>query len=283
MKQTTDLLKMKQNNEKIVMLTAYDYPSAKLAEQGGVDVILVGDSLGMVVLGYDSTIPVTIEDMIHHTKAVKRGAKDTFIITDMPFLTYHLSVRDTLINAGELVQDAGAHAVKLEGANEVVEHIAALTRAGIPVCSHLGLTPQTVGVLGGYKVQGKDALAAKKLLEDAKKCEAAGAFALLLECVPRQLAEEVAKALSIPVIGIGAGLDVDAQVLVYHDILGYGVERVPKFVKQYHSLNPFILESIQAYTADVKNKRFPEEKHTFTMKEEELKVLYGGKAGDSRY
>jgi 3-methyl-2-oxobutanoate hydroxymethyltransferase len=269
LKQTTDLLKMKQCNEKIVVLTAYDYPSAKLAEQGGVDVILVGDSLGMVVLGYDSTIPVTLEDMIHHTKAVKRGAKDTFIITDMPFLTYHLSARDTLINAGRLIQEAGAHAV--------IEQIAALTRAGIPVCSHLGLTPQFVGVLGGYKVQGKDASAAKKLLEDAKKCEGAGAFALLLECVPRQLAEEVTKALSIPVIGIGAGLDVDAQVLVYHDILGYGVERVPKFVKQYHSMNPFILESIQAYTADVKNKRFPEEKHAFTMKEEELKVLYGGK------
>lgn len=149
-------------------------------------------------------------------------------------LTYHLSVRDTLINAGKLVQEAGAHAVKLEGADEVVEHITSLTRAGIPVCSHLGLTPQTVGVLGGYKVQGKDALAAKKLLEDVKKCEAAGAFALLLECVPRQLAEEVTKALSIPVIGIGAGLDVDAQVLVYHDVLGNGVERVPKFVKQYH-------------------------------------------------
>jgi 3-methyl-2-oxobutanoate hydroxymethyltransferase len=277
MKQTTDFLKMKQSNEKIVMLTAYDYPSAKLAEQGGVDVILVGDSLGMVVLGYDSTIPVTLEDMIHHTKAVKRGAKDTFIITDMPFLTSHLSVRDTLINAGRLIQEAGAHAVKLEGADEVIDHIAALTRAGIPVCSHLGLTPQSVGVLGGYKVQGKDASAAKKLLEDAKKCEAAGAFALLLECVPRQLAKEVTKALSIPVIGIGAGLDVDSQVLVYHDILGYGVERVPKFVKQYHSLNPFILESIQAFTADVKNKRYPEEKHSFTMKEEELKELYGGK------
>jgi 3-methyl-2-oxobutanoate hydroxymethyltransferase len=277
MKQTTDFLKMKQSNEKIVMLTAYDYPSAKLAEQGGVDVILVGDSLGMVVLGYDSTIPVTLEDMIHHTKAVKRGAKDTFIITDMPFLTSHLSVRDTLINAGRLIQEAGAHAVKLEGADEVIDHIAALSRAGIPVCSHLGLTPQSVGVLGGYKVQGKDASAAKKLLEDAKKCEAAGAFALLLECVPRQLAKEVTKALSIPVIGIGAGLDVDSQVLVYHDILGYGVERVPKFVKQYHSLNPFILESIQAFTADVKNKRYPEEKHSFTMKEEELKGPYGGK------
>ncbi|WP_141432616.1 3-methyl-2-oxobutanoate hydroxymethyltransferase [Bacillus sp. 03113] len=277
MKQTTDFLKMKQSNEKIVMLTAYDYPSAKLAEQGGVDVILVGDSLGMVVLGYDSTIPVTLEDMMHHTKAVKRGAKDTFIVTDMPFLTYHLSVRDTLIHAGRLMQEAGAHAVKLEGADEVIEHIAALTSAGIPVCSHLGLTPQSVGVLGGYKVQGKDASAAKKLLEDAKKCEAAGAFALLLECVPRQLAKEISENLSIPVIGIGAGLDVDAQVLVYHDIVGYGVERVPKFVKQYHSVNPFILESIQAYTADVKNKRFPEEKHSFTMKEEELKALYGGK------
>lgn len=277
MKQTTDFLKMKQSNEKIVMLTAYDYPSAKLAEQGGVDIILVGDSLGMVVLGYDSTISVTLEDMIHHTKAVKRGAKDTFIITDMPFLTYHLSVRDTLINAGRLIQEAGAHAVKLEGADGVINHITALTRAVIPVCSHLGLTPQSVGVLGGYKVQGKDASAAKKLLEDAKKCEAAGAFALLLECVPRQLSEEVTKALSIPVIGIGAGMDVDSQVLVYHDILGYGVERVPKFVKQYHLVNPLILESIQAYTSDVKNKRFPEEKHAFTMKEEELNGLYGGK------
>ncbi|PGK31707.1 3-methyl-2-oxobutanoate hydroxymethyltransferase [Priestia megaterium] len=277
MKQTTDFLKMKQSNEKIAMLTAYDYPSAKLAEQGGVDVILVGDSLGMVVLGYDSTVPVTLEDMIHHTKAVKRGAKDTFIMTDMPFLSYHLSVKDTLINAGKLIQEAGAHAVKLEGAGEVIEHIAALKGAGIPACSHLGLTPQSVGVLGGYKVQGKDASAAKKLLEDAKKCESAGAFALLLECVPRQLAEEVSNALSIPVIGIGAGLDVDAQVLVYHDIIGYGVERVPKFVKQYHSLNTSILESIQAYTADVKNKCFPEEKHSFTLKEEDLKVLYGSK------
>jgi 3-methyl-2-oxobutanoate hydroxymethyltransferase len=277
MKQTTDFLKMKEKNEKIVMLTAYDYPSAKQAEQGEVDVILVGDSLGMVVLGYDSTIPVTIEDMIHHTKAVKRGAKDTFIVVDMPFLTYHLSVRDTLINAGRLIQETGAHAVKLEGADEVIEKISALTKAGIPVCAHLGLTPQSVGVLGGYKVQGKDAHTAKKLLEDAKGCEEAGAFAVVLECVPKQLAEEVAKSISIPVIGIGAGINVDGQVLVYHDILGYGVERVPKFVKQYHSVNPFMIESIQAYAADVKNNQFPEDKHTFTMKEEDLKVLYGGK------
>ncbi|MCQ6277893.1 3-methyl-2-oxobutanoate hydroxymethyltransferase [Bacillus sp. EB600] len=276
MKQTTDFIKMKQNNEKIVMLTAYDYPAAKLAEEGKVDVILVGDSLGMVVLGYDSTVSVTLEEMIHHTKAVKRGAKDTFIVTDMPFLTYHLSISETLKNAGRIMQDAGAHAVKLEGADEVVEKIAAITKAGIPVCSHLGLTPQSVGVLGGYKVQGKDARAAKKLIDDAKKCEEAGAFMIVLECVPKQLAEEVAKSLSIPVIGIGAGVEVDGQVLVYHDILGYGVDRVPKFVKQYHSLNPFILESIQSYAAEVKNKQFPDDQHSFTMKEEELKGLYGG-------
>ncbi len=276
MKQTTDFIKMKQSNEKIVMLTAYDYPSAKLAEEGKVDVILVGDSLGMVVLGYDSTVSVTMEEMIHHTKAVKRGARDTFIVTDMPFLTYHLSLSETLKNAGRIMQEAGAHAVKLEGADEVVEKIAAITKAGIPVCSHLGLTPQSVGVLGGYKVQGKDARAARKLIDDAKKCEEAGAFMIVLECIPKQLAEEVAKSLSIPVIGIGAGVEVDGQVLVYHDILGYGVDRVAKFVKQYHSLNPFILESIQSYAADVKNKQFPDDQHSFTMKEEELKGLYGG-------
>lgn len=278
MKQTTDFLKMKQNNEKIAMLTAYDCPAAKQAETAGVDIILVGDSLGMVVLGYDSTIPVTLEDMIHHTKAVKRGAKDTFIVVDMPFMTYHLSITDTLKNAGRLIQETGAHAVKIEGADEVIEKIHALTKAGIPVCAHLGLTPQSVGVLGGYKVQGKDAEAARKLLEDAKKAEAAGAFMVVLECVPMQLAAEAAKALSIPVIGIGAGLEVDGQVLVYHDILGYGVERVPKFVKKYYSLNPFILESIQSYVSDVKNRKFPEEQHSFTMKEQELKGLYGGKA-----
>lgn len=276
MKQTTDFLKMKENKEKIAMLTAYDYPSAKQAEQAGVDLILVGDSLGMVVLGYDSTIPVTIEDMIHHTKAVKRGAKDTFIVADMPFLTYHLSVRDTLLNAGRLMQEAGAHAVKLEGADGVLEKITALTSSGIPVCAHLGLTPQSVGVLGGYKVQGKNAHAAKKLIEDAKLCEQAGAFAVVLECVPKQLADELTQTVSIPVIGIGAGIAVDGQVLVYHDILGYGVDRVAKFVKQYHAVNPFMIESIQAYVADVKNEQFPEDKHSYTMKEQEIQALYGG-------
>jgi 3-methyl-2-oxobutanoate hydroxymethyltransferase len=276
-KQTTDFIKMKQTNEKIVMLTAYDFPSAKQAEEAGVDVILVGDSLGMVVLGYESTIPVTIEDMIHHAKAVKRGAKNTFIVVDMPFLTYHLSFKDTLINAGRLIQETGAHAVKLEGADVVVDKIAALTKAGIPVCAHLGLTPQSVGVLGGYKVQGKEASAARKLIEDAKKCEQAGAFAVVLECIPKQLANEVTKVLSIPVIGIGAGIEVDGQVLVYHDVLGYGVDRVAKFVKQFTTINPLIVESLGSYVADVKNKQFPEEKHTFTMKEQELEVLYGGK------
>lgn len=277
MKQTTDFSKMKKNNEKIVLLTAYDFPSAKLAEQSGVDMILVGDSLGMVVLGYESTIAVTMEDMIHHTKAVKRGAKDTFIIVDMPFLTYHLSVKDTLINAGRLIQKTGANAVKLEGADEVLEKIAALTKAGIPVCAHLGLTPQSVGVLGGYKVQGKDSQAAKKLIDDAKKCEVEGAFAVVLECVPKQLTAEITKSLTIPVIGIGAGIQADGQVLVYHDILGYGVERVPKFVKQYSLVNPVIKKSIESFAEDVRNQQFPEEKHSFSMKDEELKALYGGR------
>jgi 3-methyl-2-oxobutanoate hydroxymethyltransferase len=276
MKQTTDFIKMKEKDEKIVMLTAYDYPSAKQAEHGGVDCILVGDSLGMVVLGYDSTVPVTVEDMIHHGKAVKRGAKDTFIVVDMPFLSYHLSISDTLANAGRIIQQTGANAVKLEGADEVIEKISSITKAGIPVCAHLGLTPQSVGVLGGYKVQGKEAAAARKLIDDARKCEEAGAFAIVLECVPKQLAAEISSSLSIPIIGIGAGMEVDGQVLVYHDILTYGVTRVPKFVKQYVSLEPQILEAIQSYVSEVKNIRFPEDQHSFTMKEEELKGLYGG-------
>lgn len=278
MKQTTDFLKMKQCEEKIVMLTAYDYPAAKQAENAEVDMILVGDSLGMVVLGYDSTVPVTMEDMIHHGKAVKRGAKDTFIVIDMPFMSYHLSIKDTLINGAKLIQETGAHAVKLEGGDEVAEQIRSLTKAGIPVVAHLGLTPQSAGVLGGYKVQGKNAEAARKLMEDAKECEKAGAFAVVLECVPKQLGKQITKELTIPTIGIGAGQDTDGQVLVYHDVLGYGVDRVPKFVKQYQNLNPVIQDSLSAYSAEVKNGSFPENRHSFTMKEEELLILYGGKA-----
>jgi 3-methyl-2-oxobutanoate hydroxymethyltransferase len=276
-KSTSDLIKMKADGSKISMITAYDYPSAKLAEEAGIDIILVGDSLGMVVLGYDSTVPVTIEDMIHHTKAVKRGAAKTFIITDMPFMTYHLSVDETLRSAARLVQEGGAHAVKVEGGGKVIDKITALTEAGIPVMAHLGLTPQTVNVLGGYKVQGKTAEAAQMLMEDAKRCEKAGAFALVLECIPRQIAKEVSKNLTIPTIGIGAGSDTDGQVLVYHDLISYGVERVPKFVKKYSDVNEITLNSIEAYIQEVKDGQFPQQEHTFTMKEDELSSLYGGK------
>ncbi|PEW11234.1 3-methyl-2-oxobutanoate hydroxymethyltransferase [Bacillus cereus] len=277
MKTKTDFLKMKEQGEPITMLTAYDYPSAKLAEEAEVDMILVGDSLGMVVLGYDSTVPVTVEDMIHHTKAVRRGAKETFIVTDMPFMSYHVSLQETMVNARRIVQESGAHALKVEGAGEVISTIQYLTNTGIPVVAHLGLTPQSVGVLGGYKVQGKDAESAKKLIEDAKKCEEAGAIALVLECVPMQLAELISEQLTIPIIGIGAGQKVDGQVLVYHDLISYGVNRVPKFVKQYTSVQEEIVRGISQYVTEVKTRQFPEEKHSFTMKEEECLALYGGK------
>jgi 3-methyl-2-oxobutanoate hydroxymethyltransferase len=278
MKQTTNFLKMKENNEKIVMLTAYDYPSAKLAEQADVDMILVGDSLGMVVLGYDSTVPVTMEDMIHHTKAVKRGAIDTFIVVDMPFMSYHLSKRDTLLNGARLIQETGAHAVKLEGGDDVIDSIKFLTQAGIPVVAHLGLTPQSVGTLGGYKVQGKSAKAAQKLINDALQCQEAGAFAVVLECVPKQLAKEIQDRLVIPTIGIGAGINCDGQVLVFHDVIKYGVSRAPKFVKQYVDSNELISSGLTSYVTEVREGIFPSEQHSFSMKEEELVGLYGGKS-----
>lgn len=281
MKTATDFMKMKQNGEKIAMLTAYDYPSAKLAEESGVDVILVGDSLGMVVLGYDSTVPVTVEDMIHHTKAVKRGAGSTFIVTDMPFMSYHLSIENTLYNAKKMIQESGAHALKLEGADEVVDMIRYITKAGIPVVAHLGLTPQSVGVLGGYKVQGKDVESAKKMLEDAILVEKAGAMALVLECVPEQLAREISSKLTIPTIGIGAGEATDGQVLVYHDVLTYGVERVPKFVKSYADVQSVMKKGLSDYVAEVKSKAFPKPEHSFTMKEETLQRLYGGKISEN--
>lgn len=276
LKTTASFKEMKQNNEKIAMMTAYDAPSAKLVEEAGIDVILVGDSLGMVVLGYDSTIPVTIDDMILHSKAVKRGAKNTFIVTDMPFLTYHSSLEVTIDNARRLMQDGGANAVKLEGNGAVIEKIEKLTDAGVPVVAHLGLTPQSVGVLGGYRVQGKDAKAAKQLVEDAKQVEFAGACMLVLECVPKQLAKLISEEISIPTIGIGAGKETDGQVLVYHDLIGYGSERVPKFVKQYTNISESICHALSTYVTEVKTSQFPEDKHTFTMKDEELDRLYGG-------
>ncbi|ECC2021720.1 3-methyl-2-oxobutanoate hydroxymethyltransferase [Listeria monocytogenes] len=275
MKRPVDFFSMKENGEKITMITAYDYPSAKNVEQAEADMILVGDSLGMVVLGYDSTVPVTMDDMIHHTKAVKRGAPDTFVVTDMPFMTYHGSVDETIQNARKIIQESGAHAVKLEGAGEVVNKIARLTEAGAPVVAHLGLTPQSVGLTGSYKVRAKSAQEAQELMDNALAVEAAGAIALVLEAIPRQLAEKVSKALSIPTIGIGAGVETDGQVLVYHDIIGYGISRRAKFVKAYADIDERIEPALASYVKEVKAATFPEVKHSFTMAEEDLKGLYG--------
>ncbi|ECL7895113.1 TPA: 3-methyl-2-oxobutanoate hydroxymethyltransferase [Listeria innocua] len=275
MKKPVDFFAMKENGEKITMITAYDYPSAKNVEQAEADMILVGDSLGMVVLGYDSTVPVTMDDMIHHTKAVKRGAPDTFVVTDMPFMTYHGSVDETIQNARKIIQESGADAVKLEGAGEVVNKIARLTEAGAPVVAHLGLTPQSVGLTGSYKVRAKSVQEAQELIDNALAVEAAGAIAIVLEAIPRQLAEKVTKALTIPTIGIGAGLETDGQVLVYHDIIGYGINRRAKFVKAYADIDETIEPALRSYVNDVKELAFPEVKHSFTMAEEDLKGLYG--------
>lgn len=276
MKTTSDFKKMKEKQDPIAMLTAYDFPSAKLAENAGVDLLLVGDSVGMVALGYDSTVPVTMDDMVLHTKAVKRGAPETFIVTDLPFLTYHRNVNETLAHAGRLMQEAGAHAVKLEGGGEVISQIQKLTSAGVPVMGHLGLTPQSVGVLGGYKVQAKESESAALLVKEAKAIEEAGAFSLVLECVPQQLTEMVTQELSIPVIGIGAGVNADGQVLVYHDVIGYGTGHVPKFVKQYSHVSEIISMAVSEYVSEVKGRQFPEQKHSFNMKAEQLSGMYGG-------
>lgn len=276
MKSTSDFLKMKAQGEKIVMITAYDYPAAKFSEEAGVDMILVGDSLGMVVLGYDSTLPVTVEDMVHHSKAVRRGAKDTFVIVDMPFGSYHGDVNETLRTAVKMMQETGANALKLEGAGEVVKTIEKLTTAGIPVVAHLGLQPQLANVLGGYKVQGKTAEQAMKLIQDAKECEAAGACAVVLECIPHQLTEAVTKELTIPTIGIGAGAAADGQVLVYHDLLRYGNHHIPKFVESFSFVGEEVERGIKNYTKSVKSGAFPTLKHSFTMKDEELTQIYGG-------
>ena len=280
MKSTLNFIKMKKTSEKIVMLTAYDYPSAKLAEEAGVDIILVGDSLGMVVLGYDSTIAVTTEDMIHHGKATRRGAKDTFLVVDMPFGTYHGSADSTLTEAVRIFQQTNANALKLEGAGNVIETIRLLTGTGIPIVAHLGLLPQSASVVGGYKVQGKTAEAAKKLIDDARACEEAGAFMIVLECIPYQLGEEVSAAVSIPVIGIGAGAGTDGQVLVFHDTIKYGSHHVPKFVETYADAGTVIRDGLKKYVTSVKDGSFPSEQHRFTMEEEELVALYGGSGGD---
>ena len=275
MKTLNDFLRMKTDGEKIVMLTAYDYPSARPAEEAGVDVILVGDSLGMVVLGYDSTVPVTMADMIHHTRAARRGAGKTFVVTDMPFLSYQISPAQALENAGRLVQEGGCEAVKVEGGEEIAAQVRALTRAGIPVCAHVGLTPQSATALSGYKVQGRTAEAANKLLRDALALEEAGAFMIVLECIPVQVAQLVTGRLSIPTIGIGAGAACDGQVLVWHDTLGMFDRFTPKFVKKFETLGVKAKEAVGAYAREVREGTFPGPEHTFTMNEAELKRIYG--------
>jgi len=276
MKTTTDFINMKKENDKIIMLTAYDYPSAQLAANAGVEVILVGDSLGMVVLGYDSTVLVTMEDMIHHGKATRRGAPDTFMVVDMPFGSYHGSLDVTLANAVRLFQETKSQALKVEGSEEVVDVIRLLSRTGIPVVAHLGLLPQSASVSGGYKVQGRTAQAAQRLIEDAKACETAGAVMLVLECIPYQLAKAISESLSIPVIGIGAGAETDGQVLVFHDTVTYGSHHMPKFVKAFAQAGNEISTGIQQYVDEVKSGQFPAPEHRFTMKDNELQQLYGG-------
>lgn len=275
MKTMTDFRSVKEKDEKIVMMTAYDYPSARLCQEAGVDIILVGDSLGMVVLGYDSTVPVTMADMIHHTRAARRGAPDTFILTDMPFMTYQISPAQALENAARLVQDGGCEGVKVEGGQEIAEQVRAMVRAGIPVCAHVGLTPQSVTALGGYKVQGRTADAARKLLDDALALQDAGAFMVVLECIPGQLAKLVSARLSIPTIGIGAGNHCDGQVLVFHDALGLFERFTPKFVKRFALLGREARAGLDRYIHEVREGLFPGPEHSFSMNEDELQRLYG--------
>lgn len=270
-----DFLKMKQANEKITMLTAYDYPSARWVEEAALDMILVGDSLGMVVLGYESTVPVTMEDMIHHAKAVRRGAANTFIVVDMPFMSY-ATVEMALHNAGRLIQEGGADAVKLEGGEHFAPVVKALVQAGVPVVGHIGLTPQTATQLGGFKVQGRDLESARKLIQDARALEEAGAFALTLEAIPAEVAKRITMEISIPTIGIGAGQDCDGQVLVFHDLLGMFDRFKPKFVKVYANLREPAVDAIKMYISEVKDGKFPNnEEHTFSISEEVVEKLYG--------
>lgn len=265
---------LKSKKEKITMLTAYDYSIAKLIDESGINAILVGDSLGMVCLGYEDTLSVTMEDMLHHTKAVARGAKNSLIVADMPFMSYQVSVSDAISNAGRLIKEGHAHAVKLEGGKEVIPQIEGIVKASIPVMAHLGLTPQSINSFGGFKVQGKDEEAARKLLEDAKAVEKAGAFAVVLECVPDKLAKLISDTISIPTIGIGAGSGCDGQVLVYQDLLGMYSDFTPKFVKRYVNMGALIKEAFEQYSSEVKNGIFPEEKHTFKISDEVIEKLY---------
>ena len=269
-----DLHNKKREGKKITMLTAYDYPVAKLVDDAGIDMILVGDSLGMVVLGYESTVPVTMNEMIHHCKAVRRATKYAFLVGDMPFMSFQVSEEEAVRNAGRFLKEAGCDAIKLETAEpRVLKATKAIIEAGIPVLGHLGLTPQSATKLGGLKVQGKDAEAAQKIIDSAMALEEAGCFAVVLECIPDKLAKVITEKLNIPTIGIGAGKDCDGQVLVINDMIGLFERFLPKFVKQYVKLAPQILDAVKRYKDEVETGKFPASEHTFGMKEDELKKV----------
>jgi 3-methyl-2-oxobutanoate hydroxymethyltransferase len=270
---TLALQEMKKAGNKIAMATAYDYPSARIADEAGIDIILVGDSLGMVVLGYENTLRVTLEEMIHHGKAVVRGSKRALVVIDLPFMTYQVSKEEAVRNAGRAVQETGAPAVKLEGGTEMAKTVGRIVRAGIPVVGHIGLTPQSVGQLGGYFVQGKDEKIAKQLIKDALALQEAGACSIVLEAIPWQLAQLITEQLVIPTIGIGAGVHCDGQVLVYHDILGLQTEIRPKFVKQYGAFFTPMAEAMRSYVKEVREAAFPSAEHTYTMDEEIIRRL----------
>lgn len=264
----------KAKKEKLTMLTAYDYSTAKIIDEAGINGILVGDSLGMVCLGYEDTLSVTMEDMIHHTRAVARGTKNTLVVGDMPFMSYQTSVYDAVVNAGRLIKEGRAQAVKLEGGIEVCDKIEAIVKASIPVMAHIGLTPQSVNAFGGFKVQGKDEEAAKNLIEAALAVEKAGAFAVVLECVPAKLAAIITERLSIPTIGIGAGVECDGQILVYQDMLGMYSDFTPKFVKKYETLGAKMNVVFKKYIEEVKDGVFPAEEHSFKINDEVIEKLY---------
>lgn len=268
-----DILRKKQEGRKITMLTAYDYPSGRLIDEAGMDMILVGDSLAMTVLGYESTIPVTMDEMVHHSKAARRGVKYALLIGDMPFMTYNIGDKETIRNAGRFIKEGGCGAVKIEGGAEMADTVKSLVRSGIPVLGHIGLTPQTATQLGGFRVQGKDAKSARKLVDSALALEKAGCFAIVLECVPDKLAEMISGKLEIPTIGIGAGPHCDGQVLVTNDMIGMFDRFTPKFVKKYADLWPQLSNAFKRYREDVENGKFPSREHCFGMNESELRKL----------
>lgn len=270
-----DFLSMKKNGEKITMVTAYDYSTAKLIDNSGINSILVGDSLGMVMLGYPDTVSVTMEDMLHHVKAVSRGTENALVICDMPFMSYQTSVYDAVVNAGRLMKEGRAGAVKLEGGKEYAEHVRAIVNASIPVCGHIGMTPQSVNAFGGFKVQGKTEEAARKLIEDAIALQEAGAFAIVIECVPHKLAEYISEILSIPTIGIGAGNGCSGQVLVYQDMLGMYSDFTPKFVKKFANVGEVMTDAFKSYSDEVKTGQFPTEEHSFRIDDDIIDKIRG--------